>query len=108
MAAQLLEYRQRQHLPPLQCITLTEVVGEYWRFHNEGHAAVSTIEAIGHTALAAGMKKASYDDLLTLFNVQKYRVLEKTRQGGKCPRAVQVEGDGLGNWKAMTDALDDV
>jgi hypothetical protein len=39
-----------RHLPPLPCVIWKDLTGEYWRFHHEGHSAVSTVEAIAHTA----------------------------------------------------------
>lgn len=49
-----------------------------------------------------------YYPLLTLFYLQKYRVLSRIHGGGKIPRAIQCHGDGLGSWKELTDAIDDV
>jgi len=48
-----------------------------------------------------------YFPLLTLFYLQKYRVLSRINDGGKIPRAIQCHGDGLGSWKSLTDAIDD-
>lgn len=71
-------------------------------FHNEGHSAVSTIEAVAHTARAAGLGSSEQDDLLVLFRLQKLRVLRAMRAGGKVPKAVEVCGTGLGSWKDLT------
>ncbi len=53
MYRQLCLYREKNQLPPLRCVKLSDVVGEYWRFHEEGLSAVSSIEAIAHTVAAA-------------------------------------------------------
>jgi hypothetical protein len=83
------------------------VTGQYWRFQAEGHAAVSTIEAIAHTAHSAGLDSKSVKDLLVLFELQKYRVLNNSeKRGCKAPRAITVEGVGLGDWKKV-DSIDD-
>ncbi len=37
----------------LKCISLSNIVGQYWRFQAVGHSAVSTIEAIYHAAMVA-------------------------------------------------------
>jgi hypothetical protein len=51
MATQIAQYRAAQKLAPLRSVTLrSNITGEYWRFHDKGHSAVSTIEAIAHTA----------------------------------------------------------
>ena len=103
---QLTAYRKYLNLPPLPCVVLSDLVkGEYWRFHEEGHSAVSTIEAIAHTAFAAGLPLNKYEDLLILFKLQKYRVLNRVLEGGKAPKAVVVSGEGLGSWTALTGAL---
>ena len=105
MAWQIIAYRKEHHLPPLPCVILKDLTGEYWRFHHEGHSAVSTIEAIAHTALAAGLSLAQFDDLLLLFRLQKWRVIHSMRSGGKVPKAVEVCGTGLGSWKDITAAI---
>ena len=102
MAWQIIAYRKEHHLPPLPCVILKDLTGEYWRFHHEGHSAVSTIEAIAHTALAAGLSSPQFDDLLLLFRLQKWRVMNSVRGGGKVPKAVEVCGTGLGSWKDIT------
>ena len=104
MAWQIIAYRKERHLPPLPCVILKDLTGEYWRFHHEGHSAVSTIEAIAHTALAAGLSSPQFDDLLLLFRLQKWRVMCSVRGGGKVPKAVEVCGTGLGSWKDVTAA----
>eukprot|EP01036_Dinobryon_divergens_P026672 gene26673-35348_t len=96
MAWQIIAYRKERHLPPLPCVILKDLTGEYWRFHHEGHSAVSTIEAIAHTALAAGLSTPQFDDLLLLFRLQKWRVMRSVRDGGKVPKAVEealIEAD---------------
>jgi hypothetical protein len=100
MAQQIIEYREKLHLPAIPSIILHDVTGQYWRFHAEGHAAVSTIEAIAHTAKAANINEYEVDKLLTLFRVQKYRVL-KNCQTKKVPRAIEVSGVGIGSWKEV-------
>ena len=46
-----------------------------------GLSSVSTIEAIAHTARAAGLDESSFRNLLLLFRLQKLRVLDRVRQG---------------------------
>jgi hypothetical protein len=101
MARQIVQIRQRLGLPPLQYVTLncTGVTARYWRFQTVGNSAVSTIEAISHAAAAAGATNRDVETLLTLFNVQKYRVVNAIKSGGKVPRAMEVSGTGLGSWK---------
>lgn len=108
MANQIIEYRSVNNLKPLPCVMLHGLTGEYWRFHHKGHSSVSTIEAIAHTAHAAGLSHEKKENLLTFFRVQKLRVLQKIEDGGKVPRAVEVTGTGLGSWKPLTDALSDL
>jgi hypothetical protein len=108
MAMQLRQHRESVGLPPLQCVQLTDVTGQYWKFQTMGHAAVSTIEAIAYTARAAGVTDRDVQNMLVLFQLQKYRVLQRIEKGGKVPRAVQVSGAGLGCWKELTDCLDDI
>ena len=48
-----------------------------------GLFSVSTIEAIAHTAHAAGLDDASFHNLLLLFRLQKLRVLDRVRQGNR-------------------------
>jgi DTW domain-containing protein YfiP len=91
LARELRRLRGELGLPPLRFVTLkADVVGQYWRFHNEGHSAVSTIEAICHTAVAAGLPDRSAEDFLFLFYLQKYRLLERIKVDGKQPRAIDV------------------
>jgi hypothetical protein len=99
---QLTAFRELRGLPPLPTVVLTDLKGEYWRFHEEGLSSVSTIEAIAHTARAAGLPPAEADALLQLFRLQKLRVLGRVQQGGKAPKAVSVSGEGLGSWAALT------
>lgn len=102
MARQLDDLRRHYGLPLLRTVTLEGVVGRYWRFHSEGLAAVSTIEAIAHTASAAGLCSDYCDRLLILFNLQRYRVLSHVEDGGKVPRAMLVAGTGEGGWHCDT------
>lgn len=107
MAQQIVEHRVSKNLLPIPSVILTNVTGQYWRFQAEGHAAVSTIEAIAHTAHSAGLDSKSVKDLLVLFELQKYRVLNNSeKRGCKAPRAITVEGVGLGDWKKV-DSIDD-
>lgn len=108
MAQQLRQHRESVGLPPLRCVQLTDVTGQYWKFQTMGHAAVSTIEAIAYTAQAAGMSQSDVQTMLLLFKLQKYRVIQRIEGGGKVPRAVQVSGAGLGSWKELTDCLDEL
>eukprot|EP01039_Chlorochromonas_danica_P008247 gene8247-9095_t len=101
MAHQIVSCRKEAGLPSLRSVILKNVVGQYWRFQSEGQSAVSTIEAIAHTAKAAGMSEEHCEDLLTLFRVQKYRVLRNTEERGKLPRAMDTTGAGLGSWKEV-------
>eukprot|EP01038_Epipyxis_sp_PR26KG_P016058 gene16058-21807_t len=105
MAQQIVQYRIDENLPPLQFVSLSEITGEYWRFHAEGHSAVSTIEAIAHTAKEAGIIEDDFNSLLCLFRLQKYRVLQNITKGYKVPRAVEVTGDGEGSWKKCSELL---
>lgn len=105
MARRIVQYRASRGLPPLRCVLLENVVGGYWRFHEEGHSALSTIEAIAHTAAAAGLSRDAFDVLLTLFRIQKGRVLLNIDGGGKKPRAVCVSGDGTGSWDDVPVAI---
>ena len=98
MARQLQALRRQLGVPPLPCVTLSGVVGRYWRFHEEGLAAVSTIEAIAHAAAAAGMQDDMCERLLLLFRLQRLRVLSHVEAGGRAPRAMQVSGAGAGGW----------
>lgn len=118
MARQIMEWRAEKGLPPLQCIKLSNIVGKYWRFQEFGHAAVSTIEAITCAVLAAmqsnfaltpveaeeeelrqEMLGRTHKDMLLLFNLQKYRVLDNVAShGGKPPRAMKVQGEGDASW----------
>ena len=63
---------------------------------------MSTIEAIAHTARAAGLRDSELDHLLLLFRLQKLRVLRAMEAGGKVPKAVEVCGTGLGSWRDLT------
>jgi hypothetical protein len=108
MAQQVRTHRASVGMPPLRCVQLTDITGQYWKFQTMGHAAVSTIEAIAHTASAAGSSAETVQTLLLLFQLQKFRVLKRIEDGGKAPRAVEVSGAGLGCWKEFTDYLDNV
>ena len=126
-------------------------LGQYWRFQENGHSAVSTIEALAYTAVAAHRvlhtpvtatatdtvidtsvttsittftggtadshetaatadSKAAeaevdnlFNTLLTLFRLQKYRVLTRVFvEGGRAPKAIRVTGVGLGSWLPLT------
>eukprot|EP01042_Synura_sphagnicola_P004087 gene4087-5146_t len=56
MARRIVEVRRSLGLPALTFVSLpSDAVGEYWRFHEEGHSSVSTIEAINHAAVAASL-----------------------------------------------------
>jgi DTW domain-containing protein YfiP len=98
ISKQITAHRKAKGLAPLRCVALKGVVGQYWRFHEEGHSALSTIEAIAYTASAAGMSDGDVDSLLTLFRVQKGRVLLSVDRGEKVPRAMCVGGIGDGSW----------
>jgi hypothetical protein len=119
----------------IRCISLSNIVGQYWRFQAVGHSAVSTIEAIYHTAIIA--KKLScteiereeqeqeqnklcdrkihelekvvddYDVLLLFFRMQRSRVLTEMKEvDGKLPRAMRVTGTGIGDWNAVLSDYD--
>jgi hypothetical protein len=98
----LSEYREERGLSRLKAVELRDITGEYWKFHEEGHSAVSTIEAIAHTARAAGLDDVDYETLLLLFRLQKHRVLSRVQSGGKAPKAVTVCGEGLSSWADLT------
>ena len=104
MIRSIATYRSMHGLPPLRCVRLDNVVGQYWRFHEEGNSALSTIEAITYTASSAGLSEDDCHKLLTLFRVQKGRVLLSMEHGAKKPRAVCVSGTGDGNWKNVVIA----
>jgi hypothetical protein len=99
MAQQVIDHRKAKGLSPIKSVILTNITGEYWKFQAEGQSAVSTIEAIAHAAKQAGLSDDKVDNLLILFRLQKYRMLQHTIVGGKIPRAVEVTGDRLGSWK---------
>jgi hypothetical protein len=101
----IMRYRQYLGLPPVKCVCLENVIGGYWKFHREGHGAVSSIEAIAHAAAAAGLDSGSVETLLLLFNLQKYRVLDRVKTGGRPPKAICVAGSGTGSWKSLTDSV---
>lgn len=107
----------------LRTIMLTDLVGTYWKFHYEGNSAVSTIEAIAHCvgevrrSLRRGSgdvadqglenrgereeleDRAVLDALLVPFEYDRCMLQRRVGQGGKCPRAVQVTGAGVGSWR---------
>lgn len=105
MARLIRQHRKSLGLQPLQYVKLESIVGGYWKFHVEGHSAVSTIEAIAHTAVAAGLPAQDMDTVLTLFHVQKHRVLENMSTGNKPPRAIVVAGAGIGAWSRSKPLL---
>ena len=88
-------------LAPLRCVKLQNIVGRYWRFHTMGNSAVSTIEAITHTAIAAGATVEDAHTLTTLFRVQRVRVFRNESNKRKPPRAAAVSGNGLGDWSTL-------
>ena len=116
----------------LRCLSLSNVVGKYWKFQAVGHSAVSTIEAIHHAAIIAKklMKQSNlafeepghagdeagvderreqqgdeYDALLILFRLQRNRLLKEMRRGDRgLPRAMRVTGSGVGDWAVVLDA----
>lgn len=47
---------------------------------------------------SSGLCDVKGDSLLTLFHLQKQRVLGRMKEGGKAPKAVRVSGEGLGAW----------
>lgn len=49
-----------------------------------------------------GMEEKDCEVLLTLFRLQKQRVFQRIREGGKAPKAVVVCGEGLGSWGPLT------
>lgn len=98
MSQRIVDHRKAKGLPPIPSVILTDVTGEYWRFQTVGQSAVSTVEAIVHTARAAGASVEDTEHLLTMFKVQKYRVLKST-ETRKTPRAIEVAGVGIGSWK---------
>ena len=86
--------RAALHLPPLRCVALPQSVsGLYWKLQHVGTSAVSTIEALSHAAKAAGCSEIEAETLLTLFYLQRYRLLKRLQTGdGRPPRAVDVRG----------------
>ena len=86
VANRINKYRKAHSLPPIPCVKLSNITGSYWRFQDQGHSAVSSIEAIAHTAVEAGSNIDVYNTLLTLFRLQKYRVLSSIQNGGKVPK----------------------
>ena len=103
MYKQLKEHREAKGLAPIRCIKLQNVVGKYWRFHTMGNSAVSTIEAIAHTAMAAGATEQDAHILTTLFRTQRVRVFRNKSNQGKPPRAAAVCGSGLGDWSTLAE-----
>ena len=51
---------------------------------------MSTIEAITHSAKAAGLSEEDCHSLLFLFRLQKFRVFKRVDDGGRPPRAINV------------------
>lgn len=106
MARQLQEHRQSLSLPPIIFLTLPKeaLVGQYWKFQEVGQSAVSTIEAVAFAAkvfprvpracpaatttatnsatsldcVSTDFGDEQYNHLLTLFHVQRQRVLMNT------------------------------
>ena len=99
MHSKIVSHRQAENLPSIDCALLVGLVGQYWRFHNMGNSAVSTIEAIAFAAKAAGLCNSDHETLLLLFRLQQLRVFESMEENGKAPRAIKVNGYGLGEWK---------
>ena len=110
MAESINKRRRDLDLPPIKCVMLNcNTVGKYWRFHEEGHSAVSTIEAIAHTATAAGLKEYEVTSLLLLFNYQKAQVFRNMlAENQRVPKAVSVDGFGQCSWKPFTDSLNNI
>ena len=118
MAQQIADYRNDHNppLPPLKYVSLSSLHGQYWKFHELGDTAVSTMEAIAHAAKCAWnyMKQDEqeinnkYEDLLFLFKLQKYRVLNRisNQDGGNLPRSIFVDG-GSDVWGNLTKCLND-
>lgn len=106
MARRINSCRRKFGFEPIVCLRLNNIIGQYWRFQSEGHSAVSSIEAIAYTALVAGASEHEYNTLLTLFRLQKYRVMKNVQDGRKPPRVVQVTGSGLGSWEPLTKQFD--
>ena len=114
MAQQIIDYRIDQSLPPLKYISLSSLHGQYWKFHELGNSAVSTMEAIASAAKCAWDKigsmsendiKSKYEDLLFLFKLQKYRVLNRiSMNNGNLPRTIFVDG-GDNVWGYLTKNL---
>lgn len=101
MANEIIFYRKKLGLPPITMVKLSDIVGRYWRFQSEGNQAVSTIEAIYYTLIASGLDKKLAKNLLLLFEIQKYNVLNNDKDKKKTPRAVCVSGVGLGDWNSI-------
>lgn len=108
MSRQLIQTREQLHLPPLRMISLPNgIVGKYWRYHEMGNSAVSTIEAIGYAAQAAGVSEKQLATLLLLFRLQRHRVMDNIHaHGAKIPRAIAVSGFGDGDWRNCSDATE--
>lgn len=112
MAQQIVDYRADHNppLPPLKYVSLSSLHGQYWKFHELGDTAVSTMEAIAHAAKCAwhyiGDEEQEisnkYEDLLFLFKLQKYRVLNRvSNNDGNLPRSIFVDG-GVNVWGSLT------
>lgn len=118
IARQIMDHRASKGLAPIRCVKLNDIVGRYWRFHEKGHSAVSTVECIVHTAMAAWLNRKEAviadehlrtwtSDLLLLFRLQRFRVLKSVDEPGrKCPRAMAVQGTGPTSW-ANVDVFDE-
>jgi hypothetical protein len=95
VSRQIVEARKKKDQPPIRSVKIENVVGQYWKFQEVGHSAISTVEAIAHCAMDAGagnFTQRDFDDLLLLFRLQQSRVYEACAQGDKKPRAIQPEG----------------
>jgi len=111
----------------LRCLSLSNVVGKFWKFQAVGHSAVSTIEAIHHAAIIAkklmkppdatslgeesetafseNSNHDEYDALLVLFRLQRNRLLKEMKRSDRgLPRAMRVSGCGVGDWAVVLEA----
>ena len=99
-------------MPTLKHVCLADVTGTYWRFQDEGASALSTIEALYHSACQATQamtapagaemreREAPFHNLLLLFEYQRKRMLaakEKEGKGG-VPLGLVPTGYGLHAW----------
>lgn len=100
-------------MPALKYVSLSSLHAQYWKFQEIGLEAVSTIEAIAHAAKCAWnnmgedeqIYNKKYNDLLFLFNLQKFRVLNRiSHNDGNLPRSIFVDG-GSDVWGSLTKNL---